>query len=250
MFASRGGGIVLEGAAPLLTVRGDLRSYNKTGTGGGGYVEFRVPRAGYARTPLVMTGTGSGQTFCGDKKVATNSKPIEVRIAADSPLYGATGKAVTTDAEGRKVKSEGVFKVVPVRKGQVFVDQDGGLIADGKPWFPFGMYHVLTTNDVDGIADLGIDLCQMWRNSVERPGMIEKLRERNARLCGDDTTGRYLIAVNGSDDPVDAVFRHDALKGLKLEPLFDTPAAQPDKGGRMKVAFKGAARAAWRVAAP
>ena len=93
MFASRGGGIVLEGAAPLLTVGGDLRSYNKTGTGGGGYVEFRVPRAGYARTPLVMTGTGSGQTFCGDKKVATNSKPVEVRIAADSPLYGATGKA-------------------------------------------------------------------------------------------------------------------------------------------------------------
>ena len=46
---------------------------------------------GYARTPLVMTGTSSGQTFCGDKKVATNSKPVEVRIAADSPLYGATG---------------------------------------------------------------------------------------------------------------------------------------------------------------
>ena len=90
-FASYGGGVVLEGVSPRLTVRGDLRSYNKTGTGGGGYVEFRVPRAGYAQTPLVMTGTSSGQTFCGDKKVATNSREVEVRIAADSLLYAAGG---------------------------------------------------------------------------------------------------------------------------------------------------------------
>jgi hypothetical protein len=91
LFASSRGGLILEGDAPRLTVRGDLRSYNKTGTGGGGYVEFRVPRAGYAQTPLVMTGTSSGQTFCGDKKVASNSMPVEVRIAADSPLYTAGG---------------------------------------------------------------------------------------------------------------------------------------------------------------
>ncbi len=70
----------------------------------------------------------------------------------------------------------------------------------------------------------------------------------HARLCGDASTGRFLIAVNGSDDPSDGVFANQALKGLKLEPLFDTPAAQPDKNGQMKVAFKGAARAVWRVA--
>ncbi len=70
----------------------------------------------------------------------------------------------------------------------------------------------------------------------------------HARLCGDETTGRFLIAVNGSDDPSDGVLKNDALKGLKLEPLFDTSAAQPDKNGQMKVPFKGAARAVWRVA--
>ena len=91
MFASYGGGLIFEGVSPRMTVRGDLRSYNKTGTGGGGYVEFRVPRAGFAQTPLVMTGTSSGQTFCGDKKVATNSREVEVRIAADSLLYAAGG---------------------------------------------------------------------------------------------------------------------------------------------------------------
>ena len=413
-------------------------------------------------------------TFGDEKSLA-----FDAPLTADSPVGEYKVKAVTTDAEGRKVKSEGVFKVVPVRKGQVFVDQDGGLIADGKPWFPFGMYHVLNTNHVDGIADLGIDLCQMWRNSVESPGMIEHLRKRgvriavetaawgqvvnnfyrswkrkippvipfetnanfrafadllisnpdvvafhytadecgfaeipgvarinkywanldedhptylvttrdyrmhdgadvigldnyprafgrkkpmttfsnlidnlqtntpygqcviavpqafghsgkskkaphihdespeeqfcmsylamvhgakglfwycwwdgneqgalydldlrqtikklidevnvfkfallvpdavtfrsgddkvHARLCGDETTGRFLIAVNGPDDPSDGVFQNDALKGLKLEPLFDSPAAVPDKKGQMKVPFKGAARAVWRVA--
>ncbi len=69
----------------------------------------------------------------------------------------------------------------------------------------------------------------------------------HARLCGDAETGRFLIAVNGVDDPSDGVLAHPALKGLVLEPLFDTPAAQPDKNGRMKVAFKGAARAVWRM---
>ncbi len=70
----------------------------------------------------------------------------------------------------------------------------------------------------------------------------------HARLCGDAETGRFLIAVNGSDDPSDGVLANPALKGLKLEPLFDTPAAQPDKNGQMKVPFAGAARAVWRVA--
>ena len=361
-----------------------------------------------------------------------------------------------------------------MRKGQVFVDQDGGLLADGRPWYPFGLYHVSTTNDVSGIAALGIDLCQMWSDNVTpamighlrrcgvriayeteawpqvinswqkwrdgkpvptfpfetnanfranaelvksnpdilafwytsdegggdemrgiakireywaafdpedhpvylvttrddpnlKPGAdifgldhyprafgdkkpmtgisdyIDKLYARypagncviavpqafghsgkgrhkespeefacmsylamvhgakglfwycwwdggeqgalydadlraaikqltteakefklallvpgavtfrsadekvHARLCGDAETGRFLIAVNGSDDPSDGVLADSALKGLKLEPLFDTPAAQPDKDGQMKVSFAGAARAVWRV---
>ena len=411
----------------------------------------------------------------GDGKALAFDAPL----TADAPVGEYKVKAVTTDAEGRKVRADGVFKVVPVRKGQVFVDQDGGLIADGKPWFPFGFYHVLVTNDVDAIADLGIDLMQTWRGYIERPGMVDRLRSRgvrvavetaawgqvvnnfygrwkrkippvipfetnenfrafadllisnpdivafhytadecgfaeipgvkrirdywhaldedhptylvttrdyrmhdgadifgvdtyprafgrkrpmtdvsglvdhvtsntpygqcviavpqgfghsgksnkaphihnesreeqfcmsylamvhgakglfwytwwdgndqgavfdaelrqtikqiidearefklallvpdavtfrsedgkvHARLCGDASTGRFLITVNGSDDPSDGVFKNAALKGQKLEPLFDTPAAQPDKNGQMKVAFKGAARAVWRVA--
>ena len=404
----------------------------------------------------------------GDGKALAFDAPL----TADSPAGEYKVMAVTTDVEGRKVRADGVFKVVPVAKGQVFVDQDGGLLADGKPWYPFGLYHVNTTNDVSGIAALGADLCQMWSSSVT-PAMVEHLRRcgvrlayeteawpqvinsfrswrgkpvplfpfetnaafraraelardnpdivafwytsdeggvgelpgiariknywmnldpeghptylvttRNpnlhrggeifgldcyprafgakrpmtqisdfieniysncppgqcvlavpqafghsgkgrhkespeeftcmsylcmvhgakglcwycwwdggeqgalydanlretikkligeaqafklallvpgavtfrsadekvhARLCGDASTGCFLIAVNGSDDPSDGVFADPALKGLKLEPLFDTPAAQPDKDGRMKVPFKGAARAVWRV---
>ena len=424
-------------------------------------VTVRDPKG---RKVLDYTGTfGEGKALDFDAPLTTNSPAGDYKV-----------KAVTTDAEGRKVSVDGVFKVVPVRKGQVFVDQDGGLMADGKPWFPFGMYHVLDTNHVDGIADLGVDLCQMWRNSVVSPGMIEHLRKRgvriaietsawgevvnnfygrwkrkvppvcvfetnanfrafadllianpdvvafhytadecgfaelvgvkrikeywhkldedhptylvttrdprmrdgadvfgvdnyprfwgrkrpmtdlsnvidhvttnnpygqcviavpqgvghsgkgrphsetheeqmcmsylsmvhgakglvwytwwdgddqgavfdadlrktikqiidearefklallvpgavtfrsqdgkvHARLCGDASTGRFLIAVNASDDPSDGVFRNKALKGLKLEPLFDTPKAAPNGNGEMRVKFAGAARAVWRV---
>ena len=426
-------------------------------------VTVRDPKG---RKVLDYAGTfGDGKSLAFDAPLTTNSPTGDYKV-----------KAVTTDAEGRKVQAEGVFKVVPVRKGQVFVDQDGGLMADGKPWFPFGFYHVLMTNDVDAIADLGIDLMQTWRHYIEPPetGMIERLRARgvrvtietsawgevvnnyygkwnrkvppvcvfetnanfrafadllianpdvvafhytadecgyaevagvarikqywnkldedhptylvttreprvhggadvvgvdnyprfwgrkrpmtdlsnvidhvttnnapgmciiavpqgvghsgkrvphketheeqmcmsylsmvhgakglfwytwwdgddqgalfdpdlrktikqiidearefkfallvpgavtfqsqdgkvHARLCGDASTGRFLIAVNASDDPSDGVFRDKALKGLKLEPLFDTPKAAPNGNAEMRVKFAGAARAVWRV---
>ncbi len=407
-------------------------------------------------------------TFGDDKALA-----FDAPLTADAPVGDYKVKAVTTDAEGRKVRADGVFKVVPVRKGQVFVDQDGGLLADGKPWFPFGLYHVYNTNDVSCLAWMGVDLCQMWSSLLDqkmadhlrrcgvrvayeteawpqvintwqqwrntgvptfpfetnaayraraefakanpdviafwytsdegggdemrgiahikdywlnldpedhpiylvttrgdpnlKPGadifgidcyprafdwnnpmtmisdLIDELYSKypagncvlavpqafghsgngkhqespeeftcmsylcmvhgakglfwycwhdggeqgacydanlretirkltgeakefklallvpdavtfrsedgkvHARLCGDKETGRFLIAVNGSDDPSDGVLRHAALKGLKLEPLFDTPAATPDKNGQIKVKFVGAARAVWRV---
>ena len=95
-YGTTRGTLRIEGTSPLLTVTTNLRGFNNAGSRSGGVVEFLVPRGGYARTPIVMTGTGKGYTFCGDSKVSGNSKALIVRIADDSPLYGMGG---TVDLE-------------------------------------------------------------------------------------------------------------------------------------------------------
>lgn len=403
------------------------------------------------------------KTF-GDSPVLAFDAPL----AADAP-DGAYKVAVeSSDADGKKVTADGVFKVVPVREGQVFVDQDGVLLADGKPWYPFGIYHLAGKGDIEAAAAMGIDMAQLWSAPKEnleclqangmrlvyeteawgqvintyvngqgsilhsypfesdagfrkraelvrsypravamyytsdegdppvlrgirhvrryweqldpedhptylvatrdpamsggadvigvdcyprsfgakRPmtsisDLIVKFNEALpgrcviavpeafghtanhkespeeckcmaylsmvagakgvfwycwwdggnqgasndaetrrtitevtteakafklallapggvmlksddgrvlARLCGDESTGRFLIAVNGSDDPSAGVIASPSLKGLKLEPLYDSPAAQPDANGRLAAPLAGAARAVWRVA--
>ncbi len=395
------------------------------------------------------------------------------RISFDAPLAkdAATGtykvSVRSTDASGKQIGAEGSFKIVPVRPGQVFVDQDGVLLADGKPWYPFGIYHLAGRDNIIAAAEMGLDFAQLWSGSKENleslkefgmrlvyeteawgqvintfvkgagyipevydfetnanfraraelvrdnptalafyytsdegdppvlPGikhvrdywerldpedhptylvatrdpamsdgadvigvdcyprsfgakrpmtsisdLVEKFVTQlpgrciiavpesfghsgkhqetpeeckcmaylsmvhgakgifwycwwdsgnqgacddaetrrvikevtteakdfkqallvpgatvirssddrvRARLCGDATTGRFLIAVNGSDDPSDGILESPALKGLELEPLHDSPAARPDAAGRMAVPFAPAARAIWKV---
>ena len=94
-FPATGGLLRLAGAAPLLTVAKNVRSYNTSGCTVGGAIEFSVPAGGYGTAPIAMTGTNPSHTFCGDSNVSANSVPIPVRLAADSPVYHAAG---TTDA--------------------------------------------------------------------------------------------------------------------------------------------------------
>ena len=121
-FAATGGTLRLAGEAPLLTLTENLRYYNTAGVTAGGAVEFRVPQGGFAATPLVMTGTGSGQTFCGDANVADRSVPILVRVAADSPIY-RSGRSVDVElATWRVAHTDGasLVSLQPVR----FADKD------------------------------------------------------------------------------------------------------------------------------
>lgn len=94
-FATTGGLLRLAGAAPVLTVVKNIRSYNTAGCTVGGSIEFSVPAGGYGTAPIAMTGTNPSHTFCGDSNVSANSVAIPVRLAADSPVYRAAG---TTDA--------------------------------------------------------------------------------------------------------------------------------------------------------
>ena len=394
---------------------------------------------------------------------------FDVPLARDAAEGTYRVRAETTVWDGAPVVAEDTFKIVPVRPGQVFIDQDGGLLADGQPWYPFGIYH-LSKGDFDAAAALGVDLVQVWTDSITEESLrrLEKLGLRiafetaawpqvvnnwgawngyvperidfetnanfrahaelvkahpkalafwytadeagygniagvnrirdywraidpedhptyivttgdarmaeagevlgydnyprsfgarnpmtdvsdgldaiyrasplgrcvvmvpqsfgvtnrhkeppeelkcmaylamvhgakgvfwycwwdggnqgacydantrraiketideakefklallapgfvrmqsedgrvHACLCGDETTGRYLVAVNGADDPSDGVVRSFALKGLALEPLFGSPAVKPTADGRLAVPLKGAERAVWRV---
>ena len=121
-FPATGGTLRLAGEAPLLTLTENLRYYNTAGVTAGGAIEFSVPRGGFAATPLAMTGTGSGQTFCGDANVADRSVPIQVRVAADSPVY-RSGRTIDVElATWRVVHTDGasLVSLQPVK----FADQD------------------------------------------------------------------------------------------------------------------------------
>ena len=110
-FPATGGTLRLAGEAPLLTLTENLRYYNTAGVTAGGAIEFRVPKGGFAATPLVMTGTGSGQTFCGDANVADRAAPILVRLAADSPVYSAAGTIDVELATWRVAHTDGASLV-------------------------------------------------------------------------------------------------------------------------------------------
>lgn len=110
----------------------------------------------------------------------SNSVPFDVPLTHDAEegVYKIVCESVGRD--GEKVRAEDVFKIVPVRRGQVFVDQDGGLLADGEPWYPFGMYNLGENGEVDAASELGIDVVHVWKTS---PEMIEHFKEKNMRLA-------------------------------------------------------------------
>ena len=110
-FPATGGLLRLAGAAPSLTVAKNVRSYNTSGCTVGGAIEFSVPKGGYGTAPIAMTGTASGNTFCGDRNASANSVPIPVRLAADSPVYHAAGTTDATLATWRLAHTDGAALV-------------------------------------------------------------------------------------------------------------------------------------------
>ena len=110
-FPATGGTLRLAGEAPLLTLTENLRYYNTAGVTAGAAIEFSVPQGGFAATPIVMTGTSAGCTFCGDANVADRAVPILVRLAADSPVYHAAGTTEVELATWRVAHTDGASLV-------------------------------------------------------------------------------------------------------------------------------------------
>lgn len=90
-------------------------------------------------------------------------------LAADAPEGKYSVEATIDMADGiTKATARDSFDIVPVRPNQVFIDQDGVLLADGKPWFPIGLYHV-PPDEIEAAAATGIDVMQFW-DSYCTPG--------------------------------------------------------------------------------
>jgi hypothetical protein len=117
-FAMTGGLLRLAGAAPVLTVVKNIRSYNTAGCTVGGAIEFSVPAGGYGTAPIVMIGTNPSHTFCGDSNVSANSVAIPVRLAADSPVYHSAGTTDATLATWKVPHTDGaaLVSLQPVRR--------------------------------------------------------------------------------------------------------------------------------------
>ncbi len=87
--------------------------------------------------------------------------PLTLALPADAPAGDYRITATADCGPGRIEKSETTLKIVPVRPGQIFVDQDTVILKDGKPFFPLGIYHVMP-QELPNVLDLGINCVQWW----------------------------------------------------------------------------------------
>ena len=88
-----------------------------------------------------------------------------------------------------------------------------------------------------------------FQDALRVPGAVfVKSRDGNvhALLCGDDASGRFLIAVNLQELPVRTDLDTPSLSGRTLEPLFGAPAAKV-KNGLMPLSLPLWGTAVWRV---
>ena len=99
---------------------------------------------------------------------------------------------------------------------------------------------------------------RVFEQALMVPGKTVELKSEDgnvhAILCGDETTGRFLVALNTYELPVETALPVPGLSDLKLEPLFGAP--EPKKAGgffgigaKDAIALKlpGWGTAIWRV---
>ena len=91
---------------------------------------------------------------------ASTSSGFFLPLSANAPA-GRYRVAASAAVAGGELEGEGVFDVVPVEPGQVMVDQDGTILADGEPFFPLGFYHV-RMDELSEVAKTGANFVEYW----------------------------------------------------------------------------------------
>lgn len=133
-----------------------------------------------------------GRTELASKTVEFQRAPeVEFTLPLAKDAKPGSYRAV---AKWSGIAAETSVKVVPVREGQVFIDQDGVLLKDGKPWFPMGFYHVYNTNDIERIAAMGVDFVQFWASSCS-PENIAALKKHDIRIAIEGSGWGQIIST-------------------------------------------------------
>ena len=175
--------------------------------------EMRLQYAPLHRRPFVVP-----QAFGQSEKQATES-PAWVRVEAyASVIHGASGIGFYC------WKQTGDWS---------------GAQKQGMGWNP------PTAHEVKKL----IEEIKVFQDALRVPGeRILKSKDGNvhALLCGDDASGRFLIAANLMEGAVKTELPVAGLDDATLEPLFGAPAAKA-KGGVLPLALPTWGTAAWRV---
>ena len=146
---------------------------------------------------ITVTGPDGGKIASFKREFGDSPRlAFDVPLAKDAPEGEYKVEIRSSNATGAPVAAKGSFKVVPVREGQVFVDQDGVLLADGKPWYPFGIYHLAGKDNIEAAAAMGLDMAQLWSAPKES---LEALKANGMRLVYETEAWGQVINtyVNG-----------------------------------------------------
>lgn len=144
---------------------------------------------------LSLSGPDGKLVSTGAVTVVGCEMPVLMDLPADAPAGTYTIDArLRLNAERTEV-ARGTFEIVPVRPGQMFVDQDRTLLREGKPFFPLGLYHAYTTNNLEQAADAGFNLLQVFGWQVDKDGYWGRMAAKG--IVGLLETGIWTDLVNG-----------------------------------------------------
>lgn len=150
----------------------------------------------------------SATVVTGDETPAFFSVPVP----ADAPAGNYVLEASIKTPNGQE-KFVVPFKILPVRPKQFFVDQDGTILKEGKPFFPLGLHHAPGW-EIDDWLPMGVNMVQMWSwdwndncstneflwgtkptNDVQRAEMMAQKVDRIRKLKENDI---FIIYEEGS----------------------------------------------------
>ncbi|MBX3739565.1 MAG: hypothetical protein KF712_01135 [Akkermansiaceae bacterium] len=151
---------------------------------------------------LEITAPDGKRISAKEMTVTTAEFPVVMDLPADAPEGEYTIRAVTERPGAVVDEAKAVFKIVPVRPGQVFVDQDTVILKDGKPFFPLGIYHV-SGAQVDEAAEIGFNMFQFWDWDAT-PENMDRLAEKGITSIWEGQawgTAVYLNPATASTHP-------------------------------------------------
>jgi|GEM_PF-992143 len=149
---------------------------------------------------LRASASGPDGTVVSEKDILV-SEPGRIPVALPLPMKTAPGTytlhAKVVSGRPTDEAASASFKIVPVRPGQMFVDQDGILLKEGKPFFPLGLYHV-AGDEIEAAARTGINMIQLW-NWDATPANFEKLKKAGLTMIYEDQAWAQIVHNAGKN---------------------------------------------------